>query len=404
METFTSTQTENIGKKFGRLRELYLYPLLGMALFGMLQSNIAVFSLTDQPHFFILNDEITAFDQVIRFLAIGFFDFKFYLIPAFLFGYGVALWIPLNIQLQKRFALSVFLYLLALFLIGLAHAVFLFHGDMLMGFAILGSLMLLCRNKSDKTLVTSAVSLIMVLFLLVFSLSIFQLIHINDIRDIETGETGWETITAYTALSNSFGSVIQYNMRELLGTQLVFLIFQGPYVMSMVFFGLVAGRHRIFRRFKKYDRPSKKMLLLSLCAGLSGSIFYALSISYDFETPWKTLAFAFNMLSAPFLIISITIFMAQWFSTVSSFIARYVLEPIGRMFISNYILQSVICGFIFYGYGFGLIWKTTPLVNFFMALGVFAIQAFLSRIWLKHFKYGFIEWVLNKLRVFPNHE
>ncbi|MDE1475084.1 DUF418 domain-containing protein [Xenorhabdus bovienii] len=396
METFTPTQTENISKEFGRLKELYLYPFLGMALFGILQSNIAIFSLTDQPHYFLFNDEITTFDRIMHFFVTVFFDFKFYLIPAFLFGYGLALWIPLNIKSQKRFALSVFLYLPALFLIGLAHAIFLFHGDMLMGFAILGSLVLLCRNKSDKTLVTSAVSLIMILFLFLFCLSILQLIYINDIRDVESGETGWETIKAYTALSGSFGSVIQYNMRELLGTLFVFFIFQAPYVMSMFFFGLVAGRRQIFGRFKKYDRDSRKILLLSLCVGMSGAIFYALSISYDFETPWKTFAFAFNILSAPFLTVSITIFMAHWFFTVSGSIARHALEPVGRMFISNYILQSVICGFIFYGYGFGLIWKTTPLINFFIALGVFAIQAFLSQIWLKYFKYGFIEWVLKK--------
>lgn len=69
------------------------------------------------------------------------------------------------------------------------------------------------------------------------------------------------------------------------------------------------------------------------------------------------------------------------------------------MALSNYLLQSLICSFIFYGFGLGLIEKTTAIVNVLIGLSVFIVQLFVSRWWMRHYYYGPLEWLLRALTI-----
>jgi len=70
------------------------------------------------------------------------------------------------------------------------------------------------------------------------------------------------------------------------------------------------------------------------------------------------------------------------------------LAPVGRMAMSNYVFQSMVCTSIFYSYGLGLSHQTTYATNVLLALGVFVVQITVSRAWLRHFSYGPLEWIL----------
>src|SRR5690625_4239706 len=90
-----------------------------------------------------------------------------------------------------------------------------------------------------------------------------------------------------------------------------------------------------------------------------------------------------------FYIIS-TIFLMQypW--------GRKVITPfsaVGRTAFTNYILQSVIATTIFYSYGLGLYGKVNPFIGLLISLVIFLIQLFISNLWLRHFKYGPLEWI-----------
>ena len=72
--------------------------------------------------------------------------------------------------------------------------------------------------------------------------------------------------------------------------------------------------------------------------------------------------------------------------------------PVGRMGLTNYILLLVIADlFIMGDYGFGLAGKIGPFLRLMIALPVFALIAFISRWWLKHFKNGPFEWLWRSL-------
>lgn len=74
-----------------------------------------------------------------------------------------------------------------------------------------------------------------------------------------------------------------------------------------------------------------------------------------------------------------------------------VIAPLGRTALTQYLLQSVICTAIFYGFGFGL-YGQLPM-NWVLLLGVlvFALQVISSRLWLAHFRLGPAEWLWRRL-------
>ncbi|MEO6420615.1 MAG: DUF418 domain-containing protein, partial [Polyangiaceae bacterium] len=68
------------------------------------------------------------------------------------------------------------------------------------------------------------------------------------------------------------------------------------------------------------------------------------------------------------------------------------VAPLGRMALTNYLSQSVIMGFIFYGYGLGLFGKLDLVPAAVLCVVVYVAQAIVSAIWLRHFELGPAEW------------
>jgi uncharacterized membrane protein YeiB len=69
-----------------------------------------------------------------------------------------------------------------------------------------------------------------------------------------------------------------------------------------------------------------------------------------------------------------------------------VLAPAGRMALTNYLMQSVICMLVFYGFGFGR-WGMPRAEQVLFVLVVYAAQVAFSHWWLGRFRYGPMEWV-----------
>ena len=73
------------------------------------------------------------------------------------------------------------------------------------------------------------------------------------------------------------------------------------------------------------------------------------------------------------------------------------LSNLGRMALTNYILQAFCFGLIFYRYGFGFNGQTDIFLLFMAANAMFFLEIILSSLWLKKFNYGPIEWVWRSL-------
>lgn len=77
--------------------------------------------------------------------------------------------------------------------------------------------------------------------------------------------------------------------------------------------------------------------------------------------------------------------------------ATKTLACAGRMAFSNYILTSLICTTIFEGYGFGLFGKLQRYQLYGIVLCVWMVILIVSPIWLRHFCFGPLEWVWRSL-------
>jgi uncharacterized protein len=73
------------------------------------------------------------------------------------------------------------------------------------------------------------------------------------------------------------------------------------------------------------------------------------------------------------------------------------LAKMGQMAFTNYLSQSIICGFIFYGYGLGLYGKYERYEIYYFWTGIIVFQMVFSLVWLKFFRFGPFEWAWRSL-------
>jgi uncharacterized protein len=73
------------------------------------------------------------------------------------------------------------------------------------------------------------------------------------------------------------------------------------------------------------------------------------------------------------------------------------LAAVGRMALSNYLFDSIVCTALFYGYGFGLFGQINRTGLAAIVLTIWTIQLLVSPIWLKYFRFGPAEWLWRSL-------
>ena len=73
------------------------------------------------------------------------------------------------------------------------------------------------------------------------------------------------------------------------------------------------------------------------------------------------------------------------------------LAAVGKMALSNYLVDSIICMFIFKGFGFGLFGKLERYELYYVVLGIWSFQLIISPIWLSYFRFGPAEWLWRSL-------
>lgn len=71
---------------------------------------------------------------------------------------------------------------------------------------------------------------------------------------------------------------------------------------------------------------------------------------------------------------------------------RRSLAAVGRMALTNYISHSVICAFVFYGFGFGLYGELSRHELYYVVFAIWAFQLVASPLWLARFRFGPLEW------------
>ena len=376
----------------------------GFALLGILIANMAYFN-SPAAYLEVLGENMwTGFWNTITSSFINLFvQGKFYSIFSFLFGLGFVIFFE---RAKKRTAKPKRLFyrrLFILLLIGLVHAFFIWYGDILVSYALLGFLLPLFFNKKPKTLIKWAVSLfsvfVLFLFFLAGILALARLYNEGMITDalqpfyveMESGITN--SIQAYG--QGTFSEIMAHRSSECFGG--LSQICAGLFVIFPLFlFGLYAGKRKIFQNMGTNLTLIRKIWIWSLVIGLTMSV-----VKFIF----KSLAGA-EILSFYTVIHAGAGFLGDTglcFFFMTSMILLYQnekwkwkLRPLaymGRMALSNYLLQSIICTTIFYNYGLGLYGKVGPALGFVLSIAIFIIQMFISKYWLRYYQFGPMEWI-----------
>ncbi|WP_448951348.1 DUF418 domain-containing protein [Labrys neptuniae] len=370
--------------------------LRGFALFGILVVNIIAFAsvyygrgVTD-PAFTSLAGRLA--EGLVSFV----FETKFYLIFSFLFGYSFTLQMRSAERAGEALVPRMARRQIGLWLIGLTHAVLLYHGDILTTYAVLGLLLLMLRRWSDASALRLAAGLILVTGLAWALLGWLQLLA-GDTADLVAVQA--EAAAALAAFGGTPGTVIAAHLQELDSIWALLSLLQAPSALAMFLCGLVAGRRRLFEQGEEIRPLIRRLLRLALLIGLPGSVIYTYTSMAQPGTGWEVVGLAVSILTGPFLAGGYIAAVLLLFR--SAFGGRLVaaLAPAGRMALSNYLGQSLACSLIFTAYGLRLVGQVPPWGVLAIALTLYLSQLVFSAWWLRRHAYGPLEWALRALTI-----
>jgi uncharacterized protein len=180
------------------------------------------------------------------------------------------------------------------------------------------------------------------------------------------------------------------------------LIFQMrlPKILAMFLFGMYAYRRGFFQNLAAYRPFLRRVLIYGLALGLIGNIAMAWLAGNEAPFPPSPMGLA-GVIGYSFGVPSLALFIIASIATLwqrdTWRPGLGYLAPVGRMALTNYLLQTVICVTLFYGYGFGLFGKFGALQATLTALAIFACQIVLSSVWFRYFAYGPMEWIWRQL-------
>lgn len=366
--------------------------LRGFALLGILMVNITY--MASAYHGTGLEDPGLGgpLSEGVRWLVAVLFETKFFLLFSFLFGYSFTLQIDSAERRGAPFTPRFLRRLTGLFVLGGIHAVVLFPGDILTLYAVLGLILLALRHIPARTAIRIAVALPAVTAV-GYVLLALTVAHAGGGGTIPSSEAS-AAAEATEALRGGPASVIGAHLRQLPDVAVLLVFFQAPSALAAFLVGLAAGRRRALADTDRHPRLLRRLQWAGFTAGLLGAVVYADASLNHPESAYQLFALGLDVITAPLLAAA---YAATVLRLVHGRCGRTVvtaLAPAGRMSLTNYLGQSLVCALLFTGFGAALIGRVPPIGVAVIALTLFAAQTGASRWWLTHHGYGPLEWLL----------
>lgn len=358
--------------------------LRGIALLGIVVVN-AVFLGISVDGFTQASVEGAA-NLVTALAVVAFAEGKFYLLFSFLFGYSAAFILRDNSTPNRRRYLR---RLFALFLFGLAHAVFFFIGDILITYSILGLLLLAISRSSDKALRRWTIAAITVSVLLILAITALAAAFPEDSSSLDALDSALAT--------GSFAEASLARLEALPQIFLVVFFLQAPMAFAAFTLGLRASRIRLLAGPETHTTLWRRMALWGWVIGLPlQAVAAGLQVSAIADgnqlSPTGAAGLALGFITAPIL-------TAGYIGSIAILVARRpnflsVMAPAGRMSLTVYLGESILLSFQFAGYGLGYFgqWSAFPVV--LASLASWAILSIFAWLWMKKFSQGPLERVL----------
>jgi uncharacterized protein len=377
--------------------------LRGLAVCGILIGNMQWFS-----GYGMLPPSLAAqtpyADRLTHFLVHFFVEGKFYSIFSFLFGFGFALQIARAAQ-RGDLKASVFKRrLFWLLVIGLLHAYLLWAGDILSIYALMGFLLILFRRKTNRALIKWAIILLVVPILSYILLYILfvALVPPALIAKLDAGQIDYWRESVRKVSQGSYRQILTgFNLPFIVGRYASLILeMRLPKILAMFLLGVYAYRRAFFQHLSDHQSFIRRVLAYGLMLGVIGNVAFASLTGAEAVLPPTpvgiigVISYAFGV---PAMALGImALIFTLWQRTAWRRLLAW-LAPVGRMALTNYLMHTIVCVLIFYGYGFGQFGRVGARTATLIALGIFLVQIFLSALWLKYFNYGPMEWIWRQL-------
>lgn len=434
--------------------------LRGVALLGILLVNIAYFSEPLVREFLPDPEPPSAVDRAARFVVRMVAETKFYSMFALLFGFGLAIQMGRAQQRGAAFVPYFLRRMLVLLGFAVAHVVLLWYGDILHAYALLGCLLLLFRNCRQQTLIAWACGLLLVPTVALAGVTgiAYALARpaggpaatapasapprgAGDASAPESASASGSTSTSAPAGADSasapasagaragasgesasfeerwkrlleewyrreteafqrggFTQQLERRVKNFV-TSASLLVTAYPAILAMFLAGMWTARKGILHAPDAHRRRLAAGAWLGLGVGLPLNAVYAYSVdaSRGDNQLAGLIAATLAFVAGPVLCVGYVSAIVLLMGTPAG---RACLRPItfvGRMTLSNYLLESVLCTTIFYSYGLGLFGKLGPAATAGIALLVYAALIPWSVWWLSRFRFGPAEWLWRSL-------
>lgn len=412
MQSFDEPLASTLQPTASSERIVTLDVLRGIALFGVLAANIWLWFSGVNFLFPGVLQELRRFSvDSAAFLFIStFISGKAIRTFSFLFGLGFALQMMRAEARGKAIAPLYSRRLLVLLAFGIIHAVVFWYGDILFAYAILGFGLLLFRRRTPRTVLVWAVIMIVALPMAAASVPLIRSIRADSTQSAAAASTGpaaAERSERNKALLAAFGSgepgqIIQGNL--LMWRRMYFTPKAIGYANLFGFFllGLYAGRVRFFEHPMMYRKQLRNVVILGFAIGVTFALAEgALRMTFGGRSggaalPWFPLALTatITVSTTPFALAYIaaaTLLLdnPRWKPLLSAF------APVGRMALTNYLAQTIICISIYYGGG--LFGSFRPAQGLSIAVIIFVAQMGFSAWWLGRYRFGPMEWLWRSL-------
>ncbi|BCX04316.1 MAG: hypothetical protein KatS3mg053_2254 [Candidatus Roseilinea sp.] len=378
--------------------------LRGFALLGILAVNMSLFSFPLVSQFIGTPRGDGALDRVAEFLVTWLATSKFYPLFAFLFGLGMTMQMERIQAAGSGPARFMARRLLVLMIFGLIHALLIWNGDVLFIYAITGLVLVLFRNVPPRNLLIWAG--VLVAIPVVFSLGSVALGALSagasaeGMRMFDAVMRDLEQRALATYARGTWGEIFIWRAIEWVITLALFLFNSWLQLIALFLIGMYFAKQRIFQRLDEHLALFRRGLRIGLGVGLPANFLMAWIthvVERDFMSPllgvWSVLLLVFGPVLT-FGYLSAFVLLAQrevWHKRFAP------LAAAGRMALSNYITQSVVCTLIFYSYGLGLFGRVGAFAGLLLSIVIWLVQLPISVAWLSRFRFGPLEWLWRTL-------
>jgi uncharacterized protein len=373
--------------------------LRGVAVAGILFANVLVFF----GHFVMPTDLVAALpsaaaDRVARFLERVFVEGKFYSIFSLLFGIGF------GVQLARGgdAAMPRFRRRLRILLaIGAIHAFLIWAGDILMLYALLGFTMPWFARKADAALLRWSV------ILLTIPLALYAVMFLVWVLVAGAPQPSSSSSGLPPEMLDIFAAIGTGGIRAAFIGNLVFLAarwadlivtMRFPKVLGMFVLGLWTVRTGLALSASHHRATLVRWSLLGLAIGLPANVVAAWAVEHGSYIPPSPI----GLLGAVMQGVGFPLLALGYAATTALLVVHGrrlldVFAPVGRMALTNYLMHSIICVMLSYGFGLGLWWRIGASTAMAIAAGIVVLQIPLSAWWLSRFRFGPVEWIWRRL-------